>query len=172
MSTKKHGVIENICVISTGGTFEKSYDPLLEGFVISPESAVPKILSHSNVFHLDFRSSIGKDSLDMSEEDREELLRNLDEWGFKRYVIVHGTSRIVETARFLSRYDTGKVIIVTGAMKPYRYCATEAAFNLGCAVGYCSSMKEGIWITMNGKLFTPDNCLKNPETGIFEELIS
>lgn len=169
MNTKRKGYIERICIVSTGGTFEKSYDVLSENMVISSDSVVPDILNYSNVKYPEVRCLIGKDSLDVNDNDRRELLTHLEKWGFDRYVIVHGTSRIVETAKYLARESKGRVIVVTGAMKPYRYCGIEASFNLGCAIGYCNALNEGVWVAMNGHLFNPDNCVKN-RNGVFKEL--
>lgn len=162
---------ERMCIVSTGGTFEKSYDTLSENMIISNESVIPEILTDSNVKYLEVRYPIGKDSLDINDKDRKSLLINLQKWGFERYVIVHGTSKIVETAKYLERESKGLVVVVTGAMKPYHYCATEASFNLGCAIGYCNVLKKGVWIAMNGRLFSPNNCVKDIKTGTFEELV-
>lgn len=170
MNTKRKEYIERICIVSTGGTFEKSYDILSENMVISSDSVVPDILNYSNVEYPEVRYLIGKDSLDINDEDRRELCTYLEEWGFSRYVIVHGTSRIVETAKYLDQENKGRVIVVTGALKPYRYCGIEASFNLGCAIGYCNAVNKGVWIAMNGRLFRPYNCVKNRKNGVFKEL--
>ena len=87
-----------------------------------------------------------------------------------KIVITHGTSRMVETAKFLAKYIKNKTIILTGAMSPYAFGSSDGLFNLGCALAFVQVLPYGVYITMNGKYFTWDNVKKNESTGIFETI--
>jgi L-asparaginase len=55
-------------------------------------------------------------------------------------------------------------------MEPADFKSSDAVFNVGVAVGAVSSLPDGIYIAMNGRIFDPFKCRKNRDLGIFEEL--
>jgi L-asparaginase len=55
-------------------------------------------------------------------------------------------------------------------MIPYALGASDALFNLGCAFSAVQALPEGVYITMNGKIFNWNNVRKNRESGEFEEI--
>ena len=60
------------------------------------------------------------DSLNMSHEDRAKIKRRetIEKCGYDRIVIVHGTSKMVDTAEELNQTFPDKTIVITGALKP------------------------------------------------------
>jgi L-asparaginase len=75
---------------------------------------------------------------------------------------------MIETGQALSDID-GKCIVLTGAMEPANFKSSDAVFNVGVAVGAVSSLPDGIYIAMNGRIFDPFKCRKNRERRLFEE---
>ena len=63
----------------------------------------------------DIRPLIGKDSLDMTDEDRAELTEALNAVTNDQVLITHGTDTMPETARYLLEHaDLGnKVVVLT-----------------------------------------------------------
>jgi L-asparaginase len=55
-------------------------------------------------------------------------------------------------------------------MIPYAFGASDALFNLGCAFSAVQALPQGVYITMNGKIFAWDNVRKNKKSGEFEEI--
>jgi L-asparaginase len=55
-------------------------------------------------------------------------------------------------------------------MIPYDFGASDALFNLGCAFSAVQALPQGVYITMNGKIFAWDNVRKNKKSGEFEEI--
>jgi L-asparaginase len=55
-------------------------------------------------------------------------------------------------------------------MVPHDQEKSDALFNLGCAITAVQSLPNGVYITMNGKIFTWDNVIKNKALGLFETL--
>ena len=64
----------------------------------------------------------------------------------------------------------GKCIVLTGAMEPAHYKSSDAVFNVGVAVGAVSSLADGVYVAMNGRIFDPFKVRKNRELGVFEEI--
>lgn len=72
-----------------------------------------------------------------------------------------------ETAAALKGIE-GKTIVLTGALAPARFRVTDAVFNLGLALGAVQSMPPGVYLAMNGMVFTSGNVRKNRKEGRFE----
>ena len=108
------------------------------------------------------------DSLDMTDADRESIVRNCAQCAESRIVITHGTDTMVETAAALARDVTGKTIVLTGAMIPYAFGSSDGLFNLGSALSFAQVLPPGVYIAMNGQHFRWDKVRKNRETGVFE----
>ena len=106
----------------------------------------------------------------MRGEDRDEILEKCIDCPESRIIITHGTDTMVETAGVLGKNLKGKTVVVVGALIPYAFGASDALFNLGCAFSAVQILREGVYITMNGKIFTWDHVRENRESGEFEDI--
>jgi L-asparaginase len=61
-----------------------------------------------------------------------------------------------------------KTIVLTGAMQPARFRKTDAIFNIGYAIAAAQHLPYGIYLAMNGQIFTPDAVQKNRAAAQFE----
>ncbi len=75
-----------------------------------------------------------KDSLHITDDDRELIRRTIAQQPHRHVLVTHGTDTMVETARVLQPIPD-KVIVLTGALNPARFQNSDAVFNIGCAVG-------------------------------------
>ena len=159
-----------IKIYSCGGTFEKIYDPLT-GQLIFKNSCLTELMDRSRVTQETTTETILlKDSLDMTEKDRELILSKINLEPLKQIILIHGTDTMIETAKFLmSRTDPSKTIVITGAMVPYSLKNSDAFFNLGSAFMSLQSLSTGVRIVMNGRCFKPNEVIKNKNLGIFQE---
>jgi L-asparaginase len=158
-----------IRIVITGGTFDKIYDEL-RGSLTFKDSHLPEILAFvrcSVPIELELNQLI--DSLDMRDANRQRVLDSCRAAPESRIVITHGTDTMVETAGVLGAAELGKTIVLTGAMVPYAVTGSDAVFNLGCAVTAVQILPVGVYLAMNGRVFTWDNVRKNREKGVFEE---
>src|SRR4029434_5803875 len=90
-----------------------------------------------------------------------------------RIVVTHGTDTMVETAVALAAgrgSQSGKTIVLTGAMIPYAFGSSDGLFNLGSALSFVQVLPAGVYIAMNGKCFPWDRVRKNRERGEVEEI--
>ena len=110
------------------------------------------------------------DSLQMTDADRELIVRNCQQCAESCIVITHGTDTMVETAAAIARAVTGKTIVLTGAMIPYAFGSSDGLFNLGSALSFVQILKPGVYIAMNGRCFEWNKVRKNRESGVFEAI--
>ncbi len=157
-----------IQIYTTGGTIDKVYFDKLSEFQVG-EPQINEVLEEANVaFHYGVESILQKDSLDMTESDRQLILEKVLASPHRHIIVTHGTDTMIETAHLLQRVP-GKTIVLTGSLSPARFRNTDAVFNIGCAVAAVQTLPEGVYLTMNGKVFRPDHVRKNREKMQFEE---
>jgi L-asparaginase len=109
------------------------------------------------------------DSLMMTDDDRALISKKCLKAKEKNIVITHGTDTMEHTARYLAARVSGKTIVLTGAMVPYKFGSSDGLFNLGSAIAYAEVLPHGIYVAMNGRYFAWDNVRKNKKAGHFEE---
>jgi L-asparaginase len=161
---------ESIRILITGGTIDKEYNPL-RGELTFSRSHLSNMLDQVRCrVRFILEEIMLKDSLEMRGEDREEILKRCTNCSEKNVVVTHGTDTMVETARFLGKNLKGKTLVLVGAMIPYAFGASDALFNLGCAFSAVQTLPPGVYVTMNGKIFSWNNVRKNRESGEFEEI--
>lgn len=152
---------------TTGGTIDKVYfDAKSEFQVGSPQ--VRDILTEANVtFEYEIESVLRKDSLDLTDTDRQLIRQRAQAEPCPRIVITHGTDTMIETAKALLGVP-GKTIVLTGAMQPARFRSTDAIFNIGAAIAAVQALPPGVYLAMNGRLLDPAKVRKNREKNCFE----
>ena len=155
--------------VTTGGTIDKIYFDEMSQFEVG-ESQVKHILTEGLVsFDYDIVSLFRKDSLELTDGDRQELREYVKNDDASLYVISHGTDTMVQTADILCDIP-GKTIVLTGALTPARFRTTDAVFNVGMAVAAVQSVGPGVYIAMNGQVFPAGEVKKNREENRFERV--
>ena len=154
---------------TTGGTIDKVYfDARSEYQVGSPQ--VREIINAANVaFEHEIVSLLQKDSLEMSDADRQIVRAAVENDPCEKIIITHGTDTMVDTARALLGIPN-KTIVFVGAMEPARSRYTDAEFNIGVAIGAVQSLPAGIYVAMSGCIYPADQVHKNYETRRFEAI--
>ena len=164
-------LLMRIKIIITGGTFDKEYNEL-SGSLFFKDTHLPEMLKLGRcLVDTSIETLMMMDSLEMTDIHREEILLYCKDAKEKNIVITHGTDTMAETAKFLSKKIKGKVIILTGAMVPYKFGSSDGLFNLGSALAFVQTLPPGVYIAMNGKYFHADKVRKNKKKGIFENIM-
>ena len=156
-------------IYTTGGTIDKVYFDQKSTYEVG-ESMIAEILTEANV-HFDYviESVLRKDSLDISDADRQVLFDKISRDGYEHVLVTHGTDTMVQTAAVLEAV-ADKTIVLTGAMEPARFRTSDARFNIGCAVTAAQILPPGVYITMNGRVFDPKKVKKNRDLKRFESM--
>ncbi|MBV5268301.1 MAG: asparaginase, partial [Burkholderiaceae bacterium] len=154
---------------TTGGTIDKIYFDQKSEFQIG-DPQISEVLKGANIT-LDYEVSslLRKDSLDLTDADRKLIHDTVSTDSNRLFVITHGTDTMILTARALQDIS-GKVIVLTGAMQPARFQMTDAVFNIACAATAVQLLSDGVYIAMNGRIFKPDQAIKNVALNRFEAL--
>ena len=157
-----------IKLLITGGTIDKQYDEL-NGELIFTQSVVENMLEQGRAkLDISPETVMLKDSLDMDDNDRQQILESCLACDEPQIVITHGTDTMVETSQVLATKIKDKTIVLLGAMVPYQFKNSDALFNLGCAIAAVQTLENGVYITMNGKIFNYDEVIKNKDLGEFQ----
>ena len=151
-----------IKIFTAGGTIDKIYsenkgtlnfsfgDPA----VLEIEKEKIKLNFEYNIERL-----LAKDSLDMTEDDRQLIKKACQGAITDKILITHGTDTMIETAKVLSEIPD-KAIVITGASQPYKFRESDAEFNIGVAVGALNVLDKGVYIAINGRVYKWDKCKK------------
>ncbi|HHC75106.1 MAG TPA: asparaginase, partial [Thiothrix sp.] len=163
-----------IHVLLTGGTIDKHYHEC-NGELSFSETHLPTMLAQARCtldLHMD--TLMLKDSLAMQDSDRQTILNACQQSPHKMIVITHGTDTMVDSAQVLGQalqQQTlqDKTIVLLGAMIPYELKQSDSLFNLGSALTAAQCLTQGVYICMNGQVFSWDNVMKNRGKGVFCE---
>ncbi len=155
--------------ITTGGTIDKIYHDAKSDYEVGDPQVIGLLQEAHATFEYELVSLFRKDSLDLTEADRSEIVAAAEDTKAGRIVITHGTDTMVETAERL-RGISGKVIVLTGSLAPARFKASDAEFNLGMAVAAVQCLDPGVYIAMNGHVFTAGSVIKNRTENRFERV--
>ncbi len=156
-----------IHVFTTGGTIDKIYHDANSEFAVG-DSLLPELLDEARVT-LPWRVTglLRKDSLELTDEDRQLIWEAVAACPEEQVIITHGTDTMAQTAAVLAGIP-GKTIVLFGAMQPARMRRSDAVFNLGFAVAAVGLLPPGVYVAMNGEVFEAGRVRKNLKAGRFE----
>jgi L-asparaginase len=157
--------------ILTGGTLDSYYDGSKDTAVTNEHSSVPKFIKILKLYEeCNFTEVCMKDSRSLSTEDRKNIVKTVSKSKSNRIIITHGTYTLPDTARYLQANlkNNKKVIVFVCSMIPLDgFVPTDAGFNIGYAVAKSQELPAGIYVCMNGRIFSPDEVLKIMSEGRF-----
>ena len=132
---------------------------------------LPEMLKRSKCrLNVNVKTLMMIDSLEMTKKDIEKIIDECKKTKSSRIVITHGTDTMVKTAKKIAEKIKNKTIVLTGAMIPYAFgSSSDGFFNLGSALSFVQTLKNGIYIAINGQYFDYDKVEKNKLKGYFEK---
>lgn len=158
---------DEILILTTGGTIDKVYFDQKSDYEVG-HTIIGDLLEKAQVRHpYCIRELLQKDSLELTDVDRELIRKTIVDEPNHRIVITHGTDTMTDTAAALAEV-TGKTIVMTGSLAPARFADTDAMFNVGMAMAAVQSLDHGVYIVMNGTVFNAQDVYKNRAMNRFE----
>ncbi len=156
-----------IDIFTTGGTIDKIYFDAKSDYEIGDPQIV-ELLRDANL-SVDYRviPLLRKDSLQLTDADRQLIRQAVAESPMPQVVITHGTDTMITTGKALQGL-ADKTVVLTGAMQPARFRFTDAIYNVASALTAVQILPPGVYIAMNGQIFDPDKARKNVKLNRFE----
>ena len=155
---------KKIHFILTGGTIDSYYDASKDTAVPNKESIIPSFIESLRFDHAcKFTTVCMKDSRDIKPTDLKKILETIEKSPNKKIIITHGTYTVPDTARYLKANLKRKdqTIILTASAIPIQgFSPSDGPFNLGYAVAKIEDLKPGIYVAINGKVFSPEEIMK------------
>ncbi len=161
-----------IHVITTGGTIEKGYSEQT-GSVSNLDSKIDRYLRQLRLPDTDVRvlPLLNKDSLEMTETDRELILEKVKGLLDKNapVIITHGTDTMVDTGLHLQRalHDLKAPIVLTGAMTPLGFEGSDGLQNLTESLFAARTLAPGVYVIIHNQVFPVDRVKKDRELSQF-----
>jgi len=155
-----------IRILITGGTIDDVDYESIEKAPKNPKTHIPRVLKQSRItYDYVIEELFLKDSRFMTDEEGELILKRCRDCKEEKIIITHGTWIIPKTAKFLGRKNIPKTIVLVGSIIPVNKKNSDALFNLGAAFTAVQTLPKGVYVTMNGKVFSWENVKK--EKGYF-----
>lgn len=158
-----------IKIYTVGGTIDKIYFDAKSSYEVGPPNIIEVLSGLSLNLDYEVVSLMQKDSLEMTDADREAVRQAVSETDEKMIVITHGTDTMTNTAKVLCDIP-GKTVVLTGALSPALFKNSDAMFNIGAALTAAQTKPAGIYIAMNGVVFDHDEVRKDVENNRFVAL--
>ena len=160
----------SIRILITGGTIDNLEYDSEDKAPKDQQSLIPELLKKSRIsLDYDIEEVIFKDSKFVNDNDKELIYQKCNNCKEDKIIITHGTMTMSKTARYIGQKKLEKTIILLGAEIPANKENSDALFNLGLAFSAVQLLPKGVYITMNGKIFSWDDVKKNLDTGFFEK---
>jgi len=155
-----------IYLIATGGTIEKVYNEQ-SGTVQNVDSKIGRYFRLLRLPDTEIQVTglMNKDSLEMTDEDRRQVLETVREKLAQPapIVITHGTDTMVETGLLLRKNlpDLAVPVILTGAMTPLGFEGSDGLQNLTESLLAARVLAPGVWLVMHSQVFPIDRVRKD-----------
>ena len=164
--------MQRIYVIATGGTIEKVYSEQT-GAVQNLDSKIDRYFRQLRLPDADIQVThlMNKDSLEMTDADRERVLAAVREklQDPAPVVITHGTDTMVDTGLLLEKNlpDLRFPVVLTGAMTPLGFESSDGLQNLTESLFAARVLAPGVYVVMHNQAFPIGHVRKDRELARF-----
>ena len=187
--------MRHITLITTGGTIEKTYDEQT-GELSNRRTVVRRMLKRLRLEDttISIIELLSKDSLHMTDDDRDSIVKALDACGADRpastqpqppgaappapiqhrgVVILHGTDTLATTGQYVLTHlsPIAVPIVLTGAMRPFEMVRSDALQNLTEAIFAAGALAElarpGVYCAAHGRVLAFPGVRKDRERSTF-----
>ncbi|OGZ01186.1 MAG: hypothetical protein A3B13_03715 [Candidatus Liptonbacteria bacterium RIFCSPLOWO2_01_FULL_45_15] len=165
---------ETIHFVITGGTMDSFYNGKKDTVEVSSASNIPAYIKSLNLYeNIEFIQVTMKDSRALTKDDIQNVLNTIKKSKHKKIIVTHGTYTMPDTAKFLKANlkRSDQTIVFTGSMIPLMgFAPSDAPFNLGYSIAKVQELGPGIFVCMNGRIFSPEEVLKLLYEGKFTSI--
>jgi L-asparaginase len=162
-----------LTILTTGGTIDKTYDERAQR-LLNVRSVLDELLMTLQLPDLFIRhvAVMSKDSLEMTEEDREIILQAVRDAlpSSDAVVVIHGTDTLAVTGEVLHE-GLGNLklpVILTGAMRPYEFRDSDALQNVTEALLAARLLGPGVYTVMHNRVLRFPGVVKDQQRLVFK----
>ncbi len=163
----------DVQIFTTGGTIDKVYFDARSEYAVGDPQIVEILQTAAVGISYACEVLTQKDSLDLTDTDRDYIAERIVGSEAERIILTHGTDTMVETAKVVATRlgsNPNKTVVLVGSLTPARFKSTDAEFNIGFAAAAVQTLPPGVHVTMNGQVFNPYSVRKNRNENRFEVL--
>ncbi len=161
-----------IAIVTTGGTIAKTYDES-DGSLRNRLPVIETLVQALRLpdLEIDYHDLMQKDSLELSDADRDLILAAVRELVAQRdaILVIHGTDTLELTGELLWRAlpEPAAPILLTGAMRPYEFRDSDAQQNVTEALLAARFVAPGVYAVMHGRVLRFPGVTKDREALTF-----
>ena len=173
--------MRRVTLVTTGGTIEKTYDED-SGELTNRRSLVRRMLEELRLEDTEVAvlELMSKDSLDMTEDDRERVVQavrlasSTAAGECAGIVVLHGTDTLAATGELLHReIPSPRVpVVLTGAWRPFEMKRSDALQNLTEAIFATGVLPPGVYCVAHGRALPFPGVFKDRPRGTFSRQAS
>lgn len=147
--------------IYTGGTIDSYYDTDLCTPIPHEDTIIDQYLKSTvnmNIEDIKFTKICMKDSRQINDLDREEMVKAIENSEENKFVITHGTYTLFETALYIQRHlkRIDVTVTLTGSLIPLTgFSPTDAGFNIAGSMMNSELNENGVYVFIKGQVWTP-----------------
>lgn len=162
--------------IMMGGTIDSRWNRKLDAVEPNPQSAIPTYFKDYPLLDSTIFSEVCmRDSRDITEEDRKNMLKTIEESPTKNIIVTHGRYTIPDSMRYLQKNLKRKdqTIVFTASTTPLiAFDFSDAPFNLGYSFAKVQDLPAGIYICTEGRYFDLEKVNQYIEDGRLHEIFA
>ncbi len=161
-----------VALISTGGTIEKTYDPLA-GALANNLSVLDLLLAQLDLKGVELVRVplMNKDSLEMDDADHTLIARTAQAMAATHdaVLVVHGTDKLQYSGEhtFALMPEPRVPIVFTGAMVPYEFRHTDAVQNITESLLAVQIVPPGVYSVFHNQVLRFPGVIKDTKRGCF-----
>lgn len=156
--------LKPIHFIMTGGTIDSYYNGTHDTVETLLHSSIPDYVKTLKLpSKIKFTEVCMKDSRDLNLNDLSYIVKAIKKSPYKKVIITHGTYTMPDTAKYLKANlkKNDQTVVFTGSMIPLLgFAPSDASFNLGFAISQVNELPNGVYVCMNGAVFSPEEVAK------------
>ena len=160
-------------IFTTGGTIDKVYFDAKSDYAVGDPQIAEILQTAGADLGATVEALMRKDSLEMTDADRALVARRIVDSAAQHVIVTHGTDTMVETAQAVAEAmgdAPNQTVVFVGSLTPARFKHSDAEFNIGFASAAAQILAPGVYLAMNGRIFSPDSVRKNRQANRFEAL--
>mgnify|MGYP003964479695 CR=1 FL=1 len=141
------------------------YDSCKDTAVPNDTSIIPRFVGSLKLYNIEtqFTEVCMKDSRDLQSDDIKKILSEVEASSHTKVLITHGTYTLGDTARYLKvnlKRDDQIVVLTASAIPIMGFSPSDGPFSLGYAIAKLEHLSPGVYVAVNGHVFSPEEIMK------------